>query len=40
MLSELLQTADWKSEKPGTLLAMAYCNIHGLWQNSMELEVQ
>lgn len=26
-----------KTEKPGTLLAMAYCNIHGLWQNSREL---
>jgi superoxide reductase len=23
-----------KIDKPGTLYAMAYCNIHGLWQNS------
>lgn len=29
-----------KTEKAGTLMAMAYCNIHGLWQNSMELELQ
>lgn len=29
-----------KTEKPGTLMAMAYCNIHGLWENSMELELK
>jgi superoxide reductase len=27
-------TASLKIDKPGTLLAASYCNIHGLWQNS------
>ncbi len=29
----------FKTEKPGVILASSYCNIHGLWQNSKELEV-
>lgn len=29
----------FKTDKPGTLLASSYCNIHGLWQNSRELQV-
>jgi desulfoferrodoxin (superoxide reductase-like protein) len=28
-----------KTAKPGTLHAMALCNIHGLWQNSAELKL-
>jgi superoxide reductase len=28
-----------KTTKPGTLLAMAYCNIHGLWQSSKPLTI-
>jgi superoxide reductase len=28
----------FKTEKPGTILASSYCNIHGLWQNSEEVE--
>ena len=24
-------------EKPGQLLAVSYCNIHGLWENSLEV---
>lgn len=27
----------FKTEKPGTVFASSYCNIHGLWQNSKEL---
>ena len=27
----------FKTEKPGTVLASSYCNIHGLWQNAKEL---
>lgn len=26
-------------KKPGTLLAMSLCNIHGLWENSREIKV-
>jgi len=29
----------FKTEKPGTLYASSYCNIHGLWQNQKELKV-
>jgi superoxide reductase len=28
-----------KVTKPGTLLAVAYCNIHGLWQSSKPLKL-
>ena len=30
-------TASMKVAKGGTLLAMAYCNIHGLWESSLTL---
>lgn len=30
-------TLKFKTEKPGTVFASSYCNIHGLWQNSSEL---
>jgi len=29
----------FKTEKPGTLVAAAYCNIHGLWQGSMAVAI-
>lgn len=29
-----------KVSKPGTIIATSYCNIHGLWENSVELKVQ
>ena len=28
-----------KTSKPGTLHALAYCNIHGLWESSKEITV-
>jgi superoxide reductase len=27
------------TEKSGTIIATSYCNIHGLWRNSMELKL-
>ncbi|GFN35240.1 class II SORL domain-containing protein [Tepidimicrobium xylanilyticum] len=33
-------TARFKAEKSGTLHATSYCNIHGLWENSVELKVE
>ena len=30
-------TASMKTSRPGTLMAMAYCNIHGLWQSGKAL---
>jgi superoxide reductase len=29
-----------KTDKSGTIFATSYCNIHGLWQNSKEIEVE
>ncbi|MBU3911805.1 MAG: class II SORL domain-containing protein [Pseudomonadota bacterium] len=31
---------SFKSDKPGTIFASSYCNIHGLWQNSKGLDVK
>ena len=31
--------AKLKISKPGALHALAYCNIHGLWQSSREIQV-
>ena len=28
-----------KTDQPGSLHAMSYCNIHGLWQNSKEVSL-
>ena len=30
----------FKTEKPGTILASSYCNIHGLWQGSADLTLK
>ena len=32
-------TTSLKINKPGTLYALALCNIHGLWENSKEIGV-
>jgi superoxide reductase len=31
-------TARMKIKQPGVLFATSYCNIHGLWQNAMEIK--
>lgn len=31
-------TTHVKLPKPGKLVAMSYCNIHGLWENEMEVK--
>jgi len=33
-------TATIKITKSGTLLAAAYCNIHGFWENSKTITVE
>ena len=33
-------TLTIKTDKPGTILAKSYCNIHGLWVSSKDIEVQ
>jgi len=32
-------TVTLKTEKPGTLMASSYCNIHGLWSSAKKLGV-
>ncbi|MBN1594442.1 class II SORL domain-containing protein [candidate division FCPU426 bacterium] len=32
-------TLCFKTDKPGTILAASYCNIHGLWQNAKALAI-
>lgn len=31
-------TVSFTTDKPGMLLAMSYCNVHGLWQSSLRIE--
>jgi superoxide reductase len=33
-------TTWMKTSKPGTLIAVSYCNIHGLWQSSKEVKLK
>jgi len=33
-------TTWFKTGKPGTILAVSLCNIHGLWQSSKEIKLQ
>jgi superoxide reductase len=32
-------TCSFKTDKPGTIAASSYCNIHGLWESTKRLEV-
>ena len=33
-------SASLKIDKPGTLLAVSYCNIHGLWEGSRTIKIR
>ena len=33
-------TSSFKTNKPGTIHAVALCNIHGLWQSSKQITVK
>lgn len=33
-------TTSFKTSKPGTILALALCNIHGLWQSSKQINLE
>ncbi|MBN2119505.1 MAG: class II SORL domain-containing protein [Candidatus Omnitrophica bacterium] len=30
----------FKTEKPGQIMAVSYCNIHGLWESTQDLQVE
>ncbi len=36
--TEPMVKAFFKTEKPGTIVANSYCNIHGLWTNEEDIE--
>ncbi len=33
-------TLYFKTSKPGTIFAIALCNIHGLWQSSKQIDIK
>lgn len=39
-LTNPTMSASLKLAKSGTLQAVAYCNIHGVWQSSMAIQVE
>ncbi len=40
LILHTIPTADFtvKLDKPGSLIATSYCNIHGLWESSVRIE--
>ncbi|OHW61787.1 putative superoxide reductase [Andreesenia angusta] len=40
VFSEPAGTVSVKLPKSGTVYAMSYCNIHGLWENSLDISVE
>ncbi len=38
--TEAQVTCTFKTEKSGTIFATSYCNIHGVWKNSKEIEAE
>lgn len=40
IFSEPKAAVTFKTAKSGTVLALAYCNIHGLWRSEKELKVE
>jgi len=40
IFSEPKVSASFKTEKSGVIMAVAYCNIHGLWRSEKEVSVE
>ncbi len=40
VFSEPKVSAVFKTEKNGVIMALAYCNIHGLWRSEKEIKVE
>jgi len=40
VFSEPRVVATFKTEKSGLVMAVAYCNIHGLWRSEKEIKVE
>jgi len=39
IFTEPRYSGSFKTEKSGTIIAVSYCNIHGLWESSKEITV-
>lgn len=39
LYTEPYATLKFKAEKSGTIYAASYCNIHGLWENSVDIKI-
>ncbi len=40
LIAEPIATFSFKTDKPGTIYAFSFCNIHGLWGGSAEVKVE
>jgi len=40
IFSEPKVSTAFKTEKSGVIMALAYCNIHGLWKSEKEIKVE
>lgn len=40
VFTEPFGTAHIKLQKSGTFIAVAYCNIHGIWESSKEVRIE
>lgn len=40
IFTQPLIVCSFKTDKPGTIFASSYCNIHGLWQSAKKLEIE
>ncbi|MFA6357819.1 MAG: class II SORL domain-containing protein [Candidatus Omnitrophota bacterium] len=40
IFSEPKITTSFKTEKSGVIMAVSYCNIHGLWKSEKEVKVE
>ena len=40
VFTQPLIVCSFKTDRSGTIFASSYCNIHGLWQSALNIEVQ
>ncbi len=40
IFSEPKVTTSFKTEKSGVIMAVSYCNIHGIWKSDKEIKVE
>jgi len=40
IFSEPRISTSFKTEKDGTVIAVSYCNIHGIWKSEKEVKIE